>query len=161
MKSDFTQGTPTGHTQVHRTCLFFPIHILLVGVATKRNRGVTQNYYAVCNFVEKSCLKNCESLLKGHGNEADFLGVSHLWCEHFYRLLSSRCDTEKGGGKGKGHRIDKQNEVNSCALVQPGATWSLMACARRGAPIKTPPPPPHRIMARSWQPRPKSRTASI
>jgi hypothetical protein len=30
-------------------------------------------------------------------------------------LLSSRCDTEKGGGKGKGHRIDKQNEVNSCA----------------------------------------------
>ncbi len=27
--------------------------------------------------------------------------VSHLLCKHFYRLLSSRCDMEKGGGKGK------------------------------------------------------------
>jgi hypothetical protein len=46
--------------------------------------------------------------------------------------------------------------------VQPGATWSLMACARRGALIRAPPPPhthsPRRIMNRSWQPRPKSRT---
>jgi hypothetical protein len=41
--------------------------------------------------------------------------VSHPWCEHFYRLLYSHRDTEKGGRKGKRHRIDKQNEVNSCA----------------------------------------------
>jgi hypothetical protein len=27
--------------------------------------------------------------------------------------------------------------------VQPGATWSLMACARRGALIRAPPPPTH------------------
>ncbi len=26
--------------------------------------------------------------------------VSHPWCEHFYQLLSSRYNTEKGGGKG-------------------------------------------------------------
>jgi hypothetical protein len=41
--------------------------------------------------------------------------VSHPRCEHFYRLLYSSRDTEKGGRKGKRHRIDKQNEVSSCA----------------------------------------------
>jgi hypothetical protein len=29
--------------------------------------------------------------------------VSHLWCEHFYRLLYSSRDTEKGGRRGKRH----------------------------------------------------------
>ncbi len=76
--------------------------------------------------------------------------VSHLWCEHFYRLLSSRCDTEKGGGKGKGHRIDKQNEVNSCAA------WGYLVShglrKERSAYQSHPPPhtPPKRIMDRSW-----------
>ncbi len=32
-----------------------------------------------------------------------------------YCTVYSRRDTEKGGRKGKRHRIDKQNEVNSCA----------------------------------------------
>ncbi len=45
--------------------------------------------------------------------------VSHLWCEHFYRLLSSCCDTEKGGGKGKGHWFDNRTRLTA---VQPGAT---------------------------------------
>ena len=64
------------------------------------------------------------------------VSVSHLWCEHFYRLLSSRCDTEKGGGKGKGHWIDNRTRLTA---VQPGATWALKACARRGALAKPPP----------------------
>ncbi len=88
--------------------------------------------------------------------------VSHLWREHFYRLLSSRCDTEKGGGKGKVHWIDNRTRLTA---VQPGATWSLMACTRRGALTRAPPSPPHtpphRIIDRFWQPRPKSRMASI
>jgi hypothetical protein len=39
--------------------------------------------------------------------------VSHHWCEHFYRLLYSRCDTEKGGGKGKGHWIDNRTRLTA------------------------------------------------
>jgi hypothetical protein len=42
------------------------------------------------------------------------LFVSHLWCEHFYLLLSSRCDTEKGEEEGKRHWTDNKNEVSSC-----------------------------------------------
>ncbi len=47
--------------------------------------------------------------------------------------------------------------------VQNGATWYLMACARRGALIRAPPHtrPALRIIDRFWQPRPKSRMASI
>jgi hypothetical protein len=52
---------------------------------------------------------------------------SHPWCEHFYRLLYNRRDTEKGGRKGKRHWIDKQNEVNSCTawghLVSHDLRW--------------------------------------
>jgi hypothetical protein len=33
--------------------------------------------------------------------------VWHLWCEHFYRLLYSPRDTEKGGRRGKRHSTDK------------------------------------------------------
>ncbi len=89
------------------------------------------------------------------------LSVSHPWCEHFYRLLSSHCDTEKGGGKGKRYRIDKQNEVSSCAA------WGYLVShgpRKERSAYQSPPPPTHspkRIMARSWQPRPKSRMASI
>ncbi len=73
-----------------------------------------------------------------------------LWSEHFYRLLFSRCNTEKDGGKGKGHWIDNRTSLTA---VQPGAIWTLMACAGRGAPTRA--PPPHRIKDRFWQPRPK------
>ncbi len=62
---------------------------------------------------------------------------------------------EKGGGKGKGYWIDNRMRL---AAVQPGATWTLMACAARGGLTRV---PPHRIMDRFWQPRPKSRMASI
>ncbi len=41
--------------------------------------------------------------------------VSHPWCEHFYQLLSNRCDTEKGEREGKRHWTDNKNEVSSCA----------------------------------------------
>jgi hypothetical protein len=41
--------------------------------------------------------------------------VPHLWCEHFYRLLYSSRDTEKGGRRGKRRRTDKQNEDSGCA----------------------------------------------
>ena len=34
--------------------------------------------------------------------------VSHLWREHFYRLLYSSCDTEKDGRRGKRHSTDKR-----------------------------------------------------
>ncbi len=44
------------------------------------------------------------------------------------------------------------------AAVQPWASWTLMAWAGRGALTRA---PPHRIMGRFWQPRPKSRIASI
>jgi hypothetical protein len=64
--------------------------------------------------------------------------VSHPWCEHFYQLLSSRYNTEKGGGKG-------------CSL-------GLLGLSRPFPPHTH---PPYRIIDRFWQPRPKSRKASI
>ncbi len=60
--------------------------------------------------------------------------------------------------KRKGHWIDNRTRLTA---VQPGVTWTLMACARRGALNRAPPFPPHRIIDRFWQPRPKSRMASI
>jgi hypothetical protein len=45
---------------------------------------------------------------------------------------------EKGGGKGKGYWIDNRMRL---AAVQPGATWTLMACAARGGLTRVPPPP--------------------
>ncbi len=66
------------------------------------------------------------------------LSRTYIWCEHFYRLLSSRCDMEKGGGKGKGYWIDNRMRL---AAVQPGATWTLMVCAARGGLTRVPPPP--------------------
>jgi hypothetical protein len=72
--------------------------------------------------------------------------VSHLWCEHFYRLLSSCCDTEKGGEKGKGRWIDNTNEVNS--FIAWGYQDSHGLRGQRSAywgppsPPHTPPPPP-------------------
>jgi hypothetical protein len=65
--------------------------------------------------------------------------VSHPWFEHFYQLLSSRYNTEKGGGKGKRYWIDNRTRLTA---VQPGATWTLKACARRGALTRAPPPFP-------------------
>ncbi len=40
--------------------------------------------------------------------KSSLLRVSHLWCEHFYRLLYSFRDTEKGGRRGKRHSTDKR-----------------------------------------------------
>ncbi len=68
--------------------------------------------------------------------------VSHPWCEHFYRLLYSRRDTEKGGRKGKGHQIDTQNEVNSCAAwgyLVPHGLRQERSAYQSPPPLHTPP----------------------
>ncbi len=64
--------------------------------------------------------------------------VSHPRCEHFYRLLSSRCDTEKDGGKGKGHWIDNRNKVNSCAAWGYSGSHGLR---KERSAYQSPPPP--------------------
>jgi hypothetical protein len=87
--------------------------------------------------------------------------VSDLRCEHFYRLLYSSRDTEKGGKRGKRHRTDKQNEVSSCAAW---GYWVPHDLRWESSAYQSPPPPthsPNRIIANFWQPQPKSRTASI
>jgi hypothetical protein len=72
--------------------------------------------------------------------------VSHPWCEHFYRLLSSRCDTEKGGRKGKGHRIDTQNEVQLCSLGLLGPSWPAQGEGRLSGPPPLPHTPPRGLL---------------
>jgi hypothetical protein len=56
----------------------------------------------------------------------------------FADQLPSRCDTEKGGGKGKGHWIDNRTRLTA---VQPEATWSLPP-AQGEERLLSPPPTP-------------------
>jgi hypothetical protein len=68
--------------------------------------------------------------------------VSHLWCEHFYRLLSSRCDTEKGEMGGKRHWTDNREwcqQLYSLRLL--ALSWPAQAEERLQGPPLTPLPP--------------------
>jgi len=90
---------------------------------------------------------------------ANYRTVSHLWWEHFYRLLPSRCDTEKGEREGKRHWTDNKNNVSSCVA------WGYLrshGLRRQRNAYKAPPsyPPPFRLWtdfgslakSREWPP---------
>jgi hypothetical protein len=91
-----------------------------------------------------------------------YSGIQHLspvlCCTHGVSIFIDYC-TALAIQRKSGRNTGLINRTRS-ASVQPGATWRLMACARRGVLIRAPPcpppphpPPPNRIIARSWLPR--------
>ncbi len=67
--------------------------------------------------------------------------VSHLWCEHFYRLLYSSRDTEKGGRRGKRHSTDKREWGQQLFSLQ--GYWVPHSPGEESGAYQGPPPLPH------------------